>query len=50
MNERPRGLGRGLSALLGETAFGHSQPRAPEPPPQAAQPAAPAPATPAPSY
>lgn len=51
MNERPRGLGRGLSALLGETAFGHSQPRAPEPSPQpdappaasyAPQPAAPA--------
>ena len=50
MNERPRGLGRGLSALLGETAFGHSQPRAPESPPLAAQPAAYAPAAPAPSY
>jgi len=45
MNERPRGLGRGLSALLGETAFGHSQPRAPEP---AAQPDAPPPASYAP--
>jgi ParB family transcriptional regulator, chromosome partitioning protein len=48
MNERPRGLGRGLSALLGETAFGHSQPRAPEPPPQPVQPAAVAPAPVAP--
>lgn len=34
MNDRPRGLGRGLSALLGETSFGHAAPRAPEPPPR----------------
>ena len=37
MNDRPRGLGRGLSALLGEpisTSFGQREQRAPEPAPQ----------------
>ncbi|MDZ4775176.1 MAG: ParB/RepB/Spo0J family partition protein [Alphaproteobacteria bacterium] len=47
MNDRPRGLGRGLSALLGETSFGHSQPRAPEPQPRV-EPPAPQPAAYAP--
>jgi ParB family chromosome partitioning protein len=40
MNDRPRGLGRGLSALLGESS-GFGQPReqrAPEPPPQPPRP------------
>ncbi len=54
MNDRPRGLGRGLSALLGEpisTSFGQQrpdprvEPRPPEPAP-AAQPPAPQPFTP----
>jgi ParB family chromosome partitioning protein len=40
MNDRPRGLGRGLSALLGESGgFGQPRERAPDPrPPQTAPP------------
>ena len=47
MNDRPRGLGRGLSALLGESS-GFGQPRerapAPEPAPKPPEPATPSPA------
>ena len=45
MNDRPRGLGRGLSALLGETSFGHARQPAPE-----ARPPEPAPAPPVSSF